>query len=240
MLSAGLNAVRTANGLVHIPETRHQISYEVHGSLHSKRRVCLVIGFRGSFRLWDDVINHYITSGPESDYAFLVIDNRGMGLSTQGVFSPTGYTTRGMALDVAAVLEAVGWLDTPDNDSEPSDIPTMFPKDKAGRALKFHLMGISMGGMICLELAAMIPDHLYSLTLLNTAAKMKSPPGQGGIKRVISEQLHAPKSTQEVIESIMDRWFAPGWKAQHDPHYPQFDTNADRFIGLMFANYQLK
>jgi len=35
---------------------------------------------------------------------------------------------------------------------------------------KFHLVGLSMGGMIALELAFMVLDNLHSLTLMVTHA----------------------------------------------------------------------
>ncbi|KAF3432801.1 hypothetical protein FNV43_RR23903 [Rhamnella rubrinervis] len=68
-------------------------------------------------------------------------DNRGMGQSSVPT-KKSEYTTRIMAKDAIALLDHLGWE-------------------------KAHVFGHSMGGMIACKLAAMVPERVLSLALLN-------------------------------------------------------------------------
>ncbi|KAG0479641.1 hypothetical protein HPP92_010499 [Vanilla planifolia] len=70
-------------------------------------------------------------------------DNRGMGQSTIPS-NRTEYSTTIMAMDALALLDHLGWK-------------------------KAHVFGHSMGGMIACKLAAMAPERLLSLALLNSS-----------------------------------------------------------------------
>jgi pimeloyl-ACP methyl ester carboxylesterase len=73
-----------------------------------------------------------------TQYQCCVFDNRGIGWSSV----PSGiYNMTDMATDAIALADHIGWQ-------------------------KFHLVGASMGGMISLRMAAVIPDRLLSLVLL--------------------------------------------------------------------------
>lgn len=76
-------------------------------------------------------------------YSVLVFDNRGVGRSTITSFPPYGTST--IAQDVLCLLDCIGWD-------------------------HFHLVGISMGGMVSLEIASKAPQRLLSLMLINTHA----------------------------------------------------------------------
>jgi 3-oxoadipate enol-lactonase len=78
----------------------------------------------------------------ESGYRVLRFDNRGVGLSDK----PTGpYTTAMFAADTKALVDHLGISD-------------------------FHLLGVSMGGMIAQEYALAYPSDLRSVTLACTYA----------------------------------------------------------------------
>ncbi|GAB2223517.1 hypothetical protein Droror1_Dr00017658 [Drosera rotundifolia] len=70
-------------------------------------------------------------------------DNRGMGLSSIPT-KRSEYTTTIMAKDAIALLDHLGWS-------------------------KAHVFGHSMGGMIACKLAALVPDRVLSLALLNVS-----------------------------------------------------------------------
>ena len=78
----------------------------------------------------------------EAGYRVLRFDNRGVGYSS----APVGpYTSRNLADDAKALVDELGITD-------------------------FHLMGISMGGMVAQEYALAYQDDLRSLTLACTYA----------------------------------------------------------------------
>lgn len=78
----------------------------------------------------------------DAGYRVLTIDNRGIGKSE----APEGpYTSRMLADDAKAVVDQLGLTD-------------------------FHLMGVSMGGMISQEYALAYPDDLKSVTFACTYA----------------------------------------------------------------------
>ncbi|KAE8727368.1 putative nucleic acid binding protein [Hibiscus syriacus] len=69
-------------------------------------------------------------------------DNRGMGRSSVPT-KKSDYTTRIMAKDAIALLDHLGWK-------------------------RSHVFGHSMGAMIAFKMAALVPDRVLSLALLNT------------------------------------------------------------------------
>eukprot|EP00026_Physarum_polycephalum_P010845 Phypoly_transcript_11027.p1 GENE.Phypoly_transcript_11027~~Phypoly_transcript_11027.p1 ORF type:complete len:336 (+),score=62.14 Phypoly_transcript_11027:131-1138(+) len=85
-----------------------------------------------------DLQSRYFSSLP--DYQVMVFDNRGAGFS----HSPTTpYSIETMAADVVFLANEVGFQ-------------------------KFHLVGVSMGGMIAQHVALIVPERIVSLTLLVT------------------------------------------------------------------------
>lgn len=97
---------------------------------------------------WTHQVAHFAGSSEQrSTHSVLVLDNRGSGLSGY----PSGswaYSTSAMAADVTSLLTHLGWLDEKSVD----------------------VVGLSMGGMIALELARTLPAWLRSLTLAVTSS----------------------------------------------------------------------
>ncbi|KAJ3301606.1 hypothetical protein HDV03_000643 [Kappamyces sp. JEL0829] len=201
-----------SHGLVAIKD--YKISYEIHGT--GSKKVLLLMGFlssmAGTVRYltlgWGPVVHHFLTQ--ESDYQFLVLDNRGVGLSTNGMFSR--YTTKGMALDAAHVLKHVGWTD-----------------DRS-----VHLCGISMGGMIALELASMIPTRFKSLGLLVTCAKHKAPAKHAG-KSERAILMPPGKGVDGRIKGLISIGFSDEeWlDAPADEGWSDFATNRERIYAQL-------
>lgn len=73
----------------------------------------------------------------------ITFDNRGVGRSS---FPPGPYSSREMAADTRALAIALGLR-------------------------QFHLVGVSMGGLIAQEYALSYPDDLLSVVLANTYAR---------------------------------------------------------------------
>ena len=147
-------------------------------SIHYKRfgngpcRLMMVMGLNGTIQNFFPLINHFSNS-----CSVLVFDNRGAGKSTDG--SAARYTTKGMAQDAAAVLEAVGWT----------------------QERTVHLVGISMGGMISQELAYLIPKRFRSLTLLATYAYFTWPS-----PRVALGLLKPKRTGEDDVLELMARF----------------------------------
>lgn len=59
----------------HVRVKSHEIHYEVHGT--SEKKLVLLMGFMSSMIGWREVLAHFAV-----DHSVLVIDNRGIGLST--------------------------------------------------------------------------------------------------------------------------------------------------------------
>ena len=112
-----------------VPIADYTINYEVHGA--GPIRIALIMGFMASFGSWMQVVNHFAKN---SKYSVLVLDNRGVGYSSNG--SLARYTTYGLAEDFITVLKHIEWT-----------------QDKS-----VHLFGCSMGGMIAMEAALQLPE----------------------------------------------------------------------------------
>lgn len=57
------------------------VNYEIHGS--GPKKLLFVMGFKASFGLWNSLLHHYAGQNP-SLYSCLLIENRGVGKSTDG------------------------------------------------------------------------------------------------------------------------------------------------------------
>jgi pimeloyl-ACP methyl ester carboxylesterase len=109
-----------------------------------EERVTFLMGFMEDKESWApmvDLIQHqWLTTRQTKNLTMVTLDNRGCGGSSAG----WGYnSTSIMANDALALLDHLGWD-------------------------KVHIIGLSMGGMIALELATMAPQRLRSLSLIVT------------------------------------------------------------------------
>ncbi|KAJ3259116.1 hypothetical protein HK103_003003 [Boothiomyces macroporosus] len=189
----------------HCPIKDYSLNYEIHGT--GPIKVMCVMGFMASMAGWSEVLNYFLKGydfkKEASDFQFLVFDNRGIGHSTNGSFG--FYSTSGMALDAAKLLEHVGWTEE----------------------RSVHLCGISMGGMISLELASLIPTRFRSLNLLVTCAKHRPPPNH----RFTSEKtiLKPTKTVDDKVAGLVSLVFSDQeWLDSADERYPEFKTNRER------------
>lgn len=98
---------------------------------------------------------------------------------------PAPYTLRDHTQDLKALLEHLG-------------IP---------RAI---LVGISVGGLIALDFALAYPAHAEALVLCDTGARIGSEASWNQRIAAIRQQGLA-----EVAKSVIERWFTPGFFAQH-------------------------
>ncbi|GAA5964203.1 hypothetical protein JCM3765_002768 [Sporobolomyces pararoseus] len=132
----------------------HEIYFELHGEdKPTSTRLLFIMGLNNSSFAWHNQLSHF-SSLP--GYSTLVLDNRGVGHSD----SPGGaYKTSEMAKDVEELLNHVGWL-----------------AEAEGEVAKLNVVGVSMGGMIALELALLIPQHIHTLLLTSTKAGSSSLP----------------------------------------------------------------
>ncbi|KAJ9539591.1 hypothetical protein OSB04_026097 [Centaurea solstitialis] len=131
-----------------------KIFYRTYGT--GPIKVLMIIGLAGTHESWNPQIEGLVgTINPNDDddrssgddvysdkgIQVCAFDNRGMGLSSIPKHK-SEYTTRIMAADAVSVMDHLGWK-------------------------KAHVFGHSMGGMIACKLAALCPDRVLSLALLN-------------------------------------------------------------------------
>lgn len=94
------------------------------------------MGLNNSSFAWENQVAHFAAAG----YQVLVFDNRGVGHSE----TPAGrWTIKAMAADTSALLDAMGWTEE----------------------RSIHLVGVSMGGMIALELVRRSPSSPYHVSI---------------------------------------------------------------------------
>ncbi len=71
-----------------------------------------------------------------------------------------------------------------------------------------HLVGLSLGGMTAMRLAARNPDRVTSLSLLCTSALLG--PAEGWLSRAAAVRAHG---TGAVADAVVGRWFSPDFLA---------------------------
>jgi len=159
----------------------HSLYFEQHGS--GSNKVVLIMGLNSSSFSWGDQVELLAKNN-----SVLVFDNRGVGNST----TPRGpYSTSGMAEDVIALLDFVGW--------------------RTGKR-DLHIVGTSLGGMIAMELSTRMTSEILSLTLSVTtpgAGLLYNFPPWKGVKTLA--RLFLLSSPADKIPLILDMLFPREW-----------------------------
>ncbi|KAF9438989.1 hypothetical protein BGZ76_001884 [Entomortierella beljakovae] len=135
-------------GFVEVGHTRDKkVPFKIYYEIagNGPKKLLLIMGLNTPGGAWEPVFEHF-AKNPE--YTVALFDNRGVGHSD----APKGlYATSQMAQDTLEFLDAIGWT-----------------KD-------VHVAGVSMGGMISLELVLADTNRFSSLVLTSTNAG-RSPP----------------------------------------------------------------
>ncbi|WFD34479.1 hypothetical protein MCUN1_001320 [Malassezia cuniculi] len=119
-------------------EPGFNLFYEVHGT--GPNHIAFVMGLNNSCHGW---LNQVTEFGADSRYSVVVFDNRGFGNSASPKMR---YTTADMADDALDLFNEIGWTEEH----------------------SVHVVGVSMGGMIALELSRRHPERLASVVLQST------------------------------------------------------------------------
>lgn len=115
-----------------------------------------------------------------ADFDLLLYDKRGHGLSE---VAPAPRGIRDHSDDLIGLLDHVGWQDT-------------------------MLCGLSVGGVIAMDLAVRAPARVTRLVLMDTAAKIGTPDAWNArIDAVLDGGVAS------IGEAIMARWFSPDYRA---------------------------
>ncbi|KAK0522094.1 hypothetical protein OC834_006405 [Tilletia horrida] len=190
------------------------IYYEVHGK--GPIKIVFLMGLANSCAGWLAQVEHFshASNGNTDKYSTLVYDQRGYGCSEV----PSGrYRTSDMAHDVLRILEGLRWTEQP---------------------RQVHLVGVSMGGMITLELAKIAPQLWGSITLISTtsgqgrgekALAVSLPPlrGVSVITQVLGTAVLGIGSQKDRITSVIEMLFPPPWLSERHPDDPKGRTRRE-------------
>lgn len=117
-----------------------------------------------------------------SRFRVIRYDHRGHGASPDG---PGPYTLPALAHDLLTLLEGLS-------------VP------------RFSLAGLSLGGMVAIQVAALAPERVERLALFCTSAFL--PPAQGWLDRAASVLTAAGTA---AVSGVTERWFTPDFAAAH-------------------------
>ncbi|KAL9163099.1 hypothetical protein ABFS82_06G019700 [Erythranthe guttata] len=150
-----VGAYQKEDGDASISSNGIKIFYRTYG--RGPVKVLMIIGLAGTHDSWEPQIKGLVgTVTPNDDelpsddrsgervaggVEVCAFDNRGMGQSSVPT-KKSEYTTKIMAKDAIALMDHLGWR-------------------------KAHVFGHSMGAMVACKLAAMVPERILSLALLN-------------------------------------------------------------------------
>ena len=119
----------------------HHISYDIRGPDTAEHKILFIMGLLTDGQAWDFQCG-YFSKHSSSNYQCVSFDNRGVGLSECPL---ERITTHKLAEDALALCNHLQWNE-------------------------YHIVGISMGGMIALELSLLAPERCVSLSLMCTHA----------------------------------------------------------------------
>lgn len=190
------------------------VPFDIYGS--GSTRILFLTGLGLSRSSWMPQLEFFAR---KPEYSCLVIDIRGFEEIDRAIpLKIAGTKQHGR--DMKKALEDLGW-------TEPKSL---------------HVVGFSMGGMVALQMARVCPEYIASLHLVATAAKYRGP--ESKIVNIVNTlALLKYKSDEEKAKKYLDLLFPPEFLYAHDPMYPEFRNNKERFLqqnkdGLMFAKEQ--
>ncbi|KAK0548518.1 hypothetical protein OC846_001339 [Tilletia horrida] len=172
---------------------------------------------RDSFKLWYEqhgtgptkILFHY---GSHPEYSCVVFDNRGFANSD----APYGrYRTSCLAYDTLLLLDELGWT---------------------GQR-EVHVVGVSMGGMITLELAKIAPERFASIMLVSTTS------GQGWGEKSLLTSLPPARGVATIgklmggggfgmgenarARAVVEMLFPQKWLSEKHDKHPEGKTNRE-------------
>ncbi|KAI1317175.1 hypothetical protein EDD11_008867 [Mortierella claussenii] len=158
------------------------------------KKLLLIMGLNSPGSAWETVVEHF-AKNPE--YTTVFFDNRGVGRSD----APRGlYSTSQMAQDTLDLLDGLGWT-----------------KD-------IHVAGVSMGGMISLELVLADPARFSSLVLTSTNAG-RSPPQLVTVSFL--SRVILIKEPEARIKLILEALYPTKWLEAPAPKESGYATNRE-------------
>lgn len=191
-----------------------QIWHEVHGS--GPQKIVLIMGLNNSGFGWLGQVERF---SRDPKYSVLVLDNRGYGNSETPTNITGAYKTSEMAKDVLEVCDHLGWT----------------------QQRQLHITGVSMGGMISLEVAKQAPQRVASLSLLSTTSG--SSKGQKGltsglpplaavrmIVRLLGGKSLGLDSDEYRVQRVIDTLFPKKWLDEKDPEDTQSRTRRETIL----------
>jgi len=182
---------------------------KIYYELHGSgtNKVLLIMGLSATCRSWDLTVEQLLKHG---NYEICILDNRGVGDSDS---PPIGYTIQTMALDTFDLLEHLGWKKN------------------------VFVAGISMGGMITLELVLHSPETFAAVALISTHAGRTLP-----TIKALWMLLTAPTNPNLELRAqrYCDIVFPQSWLDQPLPPESGFATNRDRIMTRFIENAKRK
>ncbi|KAJ1324391.1 3-oxoadipate enol-lactonase [Microdochium nivale] len=177
-----------------------RVAWEVHGDGPIKLLLLCGLGLaKASYQRQTLHFGH--THGDK--YSVLLIENRGVGGSDKPLLR--WYSTSEMARDAIEVLDHLGWgIDVQDNrDDHDGGKKSEGEKE---RKREVHVMGISMGGMIAQELAALEPERIASLGLVSTSPAFSVDSSANSVAaEVAGEQAVGIAQAQAQAQTLEDK-----------------------------------
>ncbi|KAI8341742.1 Alpha/Beta hydrolase protein [Chlamydoabsidia padenii] len=190
-------------GYVKVAEKRQRSPTKLYYEKYGNgpERVLFVMGLSAPCQAWDFQAKFLAKTGK---YTSLLFDNRGNGHSdsTLGL-----YTTKQLAADALDLLDALGWT------------------------AHVHLVGISLGGMISLEMVDADCSRFQSLTLTSTSAR-RFIPTWICVSTFAKIALYY-REPRDQINAAMDLIYPAEWlkKVPTDPiHAEEHETNREMAI----------
>ncbi|PKI84114.1 hypothetical protein MVES1_002076 [Malassezia vespertilionis] len=166
-------------------EPGFNLYYEQHGT--GPNRIIFLMGLNNSCFGWLSQVEEF---GADPNYSVVVMDNRGYGNSDA---PSTRYKTTDFALDVFEVLDHIGWTEE----------------------RSVNLAGVSMGGMMALEVARMQPKRFKSLLLLSTTSghSFNLPPirGLGAISQGMMQAILGIATPERRVDKMIELLFPEDW-----------------------------
>ncbi|KAJ3027073.1 UNVERIFIED_CONTAM: hypothetical protein HDU68_004556 [Siphonaria sp. JEL0065] len=195
---------------VKLAENHGQEPLNMYYEVHGNgpNKVVLIGGFGNICHQWDLQVDSFMQEA--SVYSVCIFDNRGGGLSS----NPKGrYKTHEMALDVKELMDYLGWH-------------------------RFHVVGLSLGGMIAQEVAHLCLHRVISLTLESTFAYFNGLPRKGYVNLVVAGP--PLKTVDEFATHVVNKLLFPqDWLDLPPQEALQYSTNREHMIEFMKERFSV-